>query len=420
MFNSIIVLTQYQGKIVGPIAWVLGHVISGIYEFFANFGITNAALCIFIFTFLMRALMIPIYYRQQLSSKLMSKMNPEIQAIQEKYKGKSDALSQQNMAMETQEVYQKYGSNPLLGCLPLLITFPIMIGLYQVIQNVPAYIPSIKEIYNTAAVAVQGQPGYMDVLKDVAAGQAAMRLGDAPTVNNVIDVLSTLNTEGWHQLAAGLPAIADTLNSVSVQVAHINNVFGLFLITDKPSFTSITIVIPILAAVFQWISMKIISANQPSTGSNDQAAAMTRNMNIVMTLMTVFWCFSFPVGIGIYWIAGSLFSLVQQIGFNKYFEKIDIDAMIEKNQKKAAEKKAKLIAEGKLPDPAKFNQYANVSTKSIANLDTASIGDKTSDQQAKKGITKKLKNYKITDYYRAEGEYHTSDISKVANMLKKD
>lgn len=420
MLNSFILLTQYQGKIVGPIAWLLGHVMTWIYNFFEEFGVTNVALCIFVFTFLMRALMIPIYYRQQRSSRLMTKMNPEIQAIQAKYKGKTDAVSQQKMAMETQELYQKYGSNPMLGCLPLLITWPIMIGLYQVIMNAPAYIPDVYNIYEKAAVAIQGQSGFTDTLVKFASGPVASRLGSDPSVNSIIDVLSTLNTAKWHDLIAAFPAISDTLTAVSGQAAHINNVFGLCLITDKPSFTSITILVPILAAGLQWISTKLMTASQPSVANDDKTAGMNRSMNIMMTLMTVFFCFSFNVGIGIYWIAGSLFSLIQQYFFNRHFDKVDFEELIRKNQEKAAKKRAKLEAAGKVPVAERFNQYATVSTKSIANLDTASIDKNADNGSAKKGVTKKLKNYKITDYYRAEGEYHTGDISKVAHMLKKD
>ena len=169
----LVMLNQSNRKIVGPIAWLLGKCITALYNFFSMFGIENAALCIFVFTFIMRALMIPIYYRQQKTTLLMSRMNPELQAIQEKYKGKNDTASQQKMAMETQELYQKYGSNPMSGCLPLLITFPIMIALYEVIQNIPAYIPAIKNIYLQAADAIHGQSGYVDTLNGLITGNTA-------------------------------------------------------------------------------------------------------------------------------------------------------------------------------------------------------------------------------------------------------
>ena len=82
-------------------------------------------------------------------------MNPEIQAIQKKYKNKKDQASQQKMSLETQAVYQKYGVSPASGCLPMLITFPILLALYRVIYNIPAYVPQVYDIYSGIAEQVK-------------------------------------------------------------------------------------------------------------------------------------------------------------------------------------------------------------------------------------------------------------------------
>ena len=71
-------------------------------------------------------------------------MQPELQAIQKKYKNKTDAASRQKMGEETQEVYNKYGVSPSGTCLQLFITFPILLALYRVIINVPAYVNGVK------------------------------------------------------------------------------------------------------------------------------------------------------------------------------------------------------------------------------------------------------------------------------------
>lgn len=413
----LVMLNQSNRKIVGPIAWLLGKCITALYNFFSMFGIENAALCIFVFTFIMRALMIPIYYRQQKTTLLMSRMNPELQAIQEKYKGKNDTASQQKMAMETQELYQKYGSNPMSGCLPLLITFPIMIALYEVIQNIPAYIPAIKNIYLQAADAIHGQSGYVDTLNGLITGNTA-KLVSGADVNSIIDVISKFTKAQWQNLASAFPSASDTITAAGAQIAKVNNVFGICQITDTPKFTNITIIIPLIAAFTQWLATKLSMANQPQTAGNDQAAAMNKSMNIFMPIMTGFFCFTFPVGIGIYWIAGNLFMLIQQLIFNKMLKKVDVDELIKKNQEKAAKKRAK---RKDIPTTEAFNRYANVSTKSIATMDTENLEQtKKSSGNYKKGVTKKVKDYKITDYYRKEGEYHTTDIAAVANMLKKD
>ena len=71
-----------------------------------------------LFTFLVNGLMMPMQIKQQKFSKMSMIMNPEIQAIQKKYKNKKDQASQQKMSLETQAVYQKYGVSPASGCLP--------------------------------------------------------------------------------------------------------------------------------------------------------------------------------------------------------------------------------------------------------------------------------------------------------------
>ena len=128
------VLTK-AGSILGPIATVLGYVMDILFRFTSSFGVFNVGLCIILFTIVMKTLMIPLTIKQQKTTKLMSVMNPEIQAIQKKYKGKSDQESMQRQNVEIQAVYEKYGTSMTGGCLPLLIQMPILLALYRVIYN---------------------------------------------------------------------------------------------------------------------------------------------------------------------------------------------------------------------------------------------------------------------------------------------
>lgn len=105
----------------------------------------NIGLCIILFTILIYVLMLPMTIKQQKFSKLSAQMNPELQKIQKKYKGKQDQVSMMKMNEETREVYAKYGVSPTGSCLPLLIQFPILFALYRVIWNVPAYVAGVKE-----------------------------------------------------------------------------------------------------------------------------------------------------------------------------------------------------------------------------------------------------------------------------------
>ena len=89
----------------------------------------------------------PLTYLQQKFSKLSARMNPELQKIQKKYKGKQDQASMMKMNEETKEVYAKYGVSPTGSCIQMLIQLPILFALYRVIWNVPAYVGSVKNAF---------------------------------------------------------------------------------------------------------------------------------------------------------------------------------------------------------------------------------------------------------------------------------
>lgn len=142
-----VILTQYDGKILGPIAKVLGFILEWIFILLEKVGIPNIALAIILFTIVIYLLLMPLTIRQQKYSKLSAKMNPEIQAIQAKYKGKKDQASMAAMNEETQAVYKKYGVSPSGSCIQLVIQMPILFALYRVIYNVPAYVSSVKDVF---------------------------------------------------------------------------------------------------------------------------------------------------------------------------------------------------------------------------------------------------------------------------------
>ena len=125
---------------------LFGWIMEGIdWAVFHTIGIHNIGLCIILFTIIIYALMIPLNAKQQKSSRLMSKINPEIQQIQAKYKGKKDNDSVMKMNAETQAIYTKYGVSPFGGCLPLLISMPILFVLYGVIREIKTYAPSLAQ-----------------------------------------------------------------------------------------------------------------------------------------------------------------------------------------------------------------------------------------------------------------------------------
>ena len=165
---SDILLTAYDGAILGPIAKFLGWIMNGIYLGMYNlFGIESVILSIVLITIVIYMCMLPLTIKQQKYSKLQQKMQPEIQKIQEKYKNKKDQESMMAMNQETQMVYEKYGVSPTGSCLQLLIQMPILFALYRVFYNIPAYIGSVKNNFLDLANGIIGTEGYTNTLQNL-------------------------------------------------------------------------------------------------------------------------------------------------------------------------------------------------------------------------------------------------------------
>lgn len=138
------------------IKWVsniLGFIINLFYEVSSKFGIEKIGFVIIVFTIIVRLLMMPISIKQQKSVKLNSVITPEIQAIQKKYANKKDQESMMRQSAELNAVYQKYGTSPTSGCLPLLIQMPIIFGLLGMMYCLPNYINDIRDLYDDGVVS---------------------------------------------------------------------------------------------------------------------------------------------------------------------------------------------------------------------------------------------------------------------------
>ena len=373
-----IVLTAYSGAILGPIAKFLGWIMNGIYiAMYKLFGIENVGLSIILLTVLIYMCMLPLTYRQQKFSKFMQKMQPELNAIREKYNGKTDQASAMAMQQETQLLYDKYGVSPSGSCVQMLIQMPIWFALYRVFYNVPAYIGSVKDHFSGLVSGITATEGFTDTLttlmSDLKISTATVDLttsGD--TLNNyIIDLLYKVPSTGWDKVTEAFPHLAD---SVTTLVSHIDN-FNYFIglnISDTPwniittnfqshsyGFVILALLIPIAAYVSQLLNLKLM----PQTGAeNDQMGQQMKMMNNMMPLMQLFLSFTVPVGLGLYWIFSAVCRSVQQFILNKHFEKVDMDELIRKNQEKAKIKREKKgISENQI------RQAAAINTKTIAN-----------------------------------------------------
>ncbi len=411
------ILTKNAG-ILEPVASLLGLIMDGIFQFFNLFGIQNIALSIIIFTFIVRALMLPLTIRQQKFTKISARMNPELQKIQAKYKGKRDQESLRKMQIEQQALYEKYGANPTSGCLPLLITLPIMFALYYVVTNVPAYVGQIKDMYEVMATGIQGVTDHDVILKELASNISSLHgKTDFSTIDQIINALSKFGTDAQTKLAESMPAISVTINEAYDKINHANNFFGMN-ITNRPNYKSFQIIIPILAAALSFVQSKQVTVKTKDTNKDNPMAATMNSMLYVMPLMQFFFCLTFPLGIGIYWIATSVFTIIQQFFVNRILDHMNVDQLIEKSVARAAKKKKKPrigTSQEVVSNSKSLKELAKTQTKYIE----APAVEKTNDVvKAEEDKPETVEEISSEVKKEKSSSTNSKSISEIANLLK--
>lgn len=388
-------LTAYDGAFLGPIAKALGWIMDKIYVFLSTVcHIDSIALTIIVFTVFIYLCLFPLTYKQQKFSVLTKKMQPELNAIQKKYKNKKDTVSMQAQQEETQMVYDKYGVSPMGSCLQMLVQMPILCALYRVFWNVPAYISSVKDIFTDVVngiMATDGYAGTMEALYKSAGLKSVAFHADATGTamsNSIIDVLYKLSESGWEALADSFPNLSDSIATTAANLKDINYMF-ILNISDTPwnliktawadkywILLIAALLVPIVSYLGQVINMKLMPTAQDTGSGNaqaDQMAQQMKTMNTMMPLMTLFIAFTCPVGLVLYWTMGSVVRIVQQFFLNKHFEKINLDDIIEKNKEKAEKKKEKRgIRQAQIYEAAKMNTKSN-SMASKANISSDKV-----------------------------------------------
>lgn len=397
-------LTKSSNWFLGPIATVLGWIMNGIYEFFHLFGIQNIALSIIVFTFIVKTLMLPLTIKQQKFTKLSAQMNPELQKIQAKYKGKKDEASMKKQQAETQAVYQKFGANPTSGCLPLIITLPIMFALYQVINNIPAYVGSVKSLYEAVALPLSNITGFSDILKPMAESIKTIRSIDLSTTDGIINVLTKFPKTQWDALSAAFPTMQSTISTSFEAIKNVNSFLGLN-VAEVPGWKFPGIIVPILAMALQFVQGKQIEVKNKDTNKDNPTASAMSSMNVVMPIMSGIFCVTLPTGIGLYWIATSVYAIIQQYFVNKYMDKIDVDQLIAKNVAKASKRH-------------KFVEANGLSIQDLAKKQTKSIESTVSvpKENNVKSLESPEEETETVEETRPSGG--KKSISEIANLLK--
>jgi len=405
---DVVLLTKSSTPIIGWFAEILGFIMNLIFDL----GITNIGVAIIIFTLVINIIMIPLTINQQKSQKLMAVIQPEIKAIQDKYKGKTDNESAMKMNAETRAVYSKYGTSMTGGCLPLLVQMPILFGLYQVIYRIPAYVTSVRSVFETVATSLMQEPDYINKIGELAKSvRLPIENNDYTITNKVIDLLYKFTPEKWTTLSETFPNMSGVLETSIPLIKQMNSFLGIDLsVSPWQGMNNINVawIIPILAGVTQFISTKVMTTNQPKNGEpENEMARQMQSMNTVMPIMSVVFCFTLPAGIGIYWIASALARTVIQLLVNYRLKDLDIDKLVESNLAKQNAKRAK---QG-LP-------ALSANKKVIENAKHMDEIEKQEKEERAKKYEVNAKNLKdSTEYYNKDAK--PGSLASKANMVAK-
>ena len=412
--ESMILATKSGTPIIGQIAVVMGWIMNAIYKVLEAVGIQNLGLCIIIFSILIYLCMTPLQIKQQKFSKLSAIMQPEIQKIQKKYQGKKDQDSMMKMQEETQAVYQKYGVSATGSCVQLAIQMPILFALYQVIQNIPAYVGSVYNVFNGVCTKILAVDGFTDIINNFITDNKMTRVRQVTeNADSIVDFLYALSPSQWKSLQeiSQFSGFSDQISKTASEIQKMQT-FGVLNIADQPlsyikTGSLILIIaalaIPLLSWATQMLNLKLMPQAAPSgKDDNNAMASSMKTMNTVMPLMSAFFCFTFPVGLGIYWIASAVVRSIQQLLINRHLNKMNIDDLVNENMKKMEAKRAK---EG-LP-PQKITNQAHQSARNINKIEKGMSGTDEANRAKK-----------VEEAYKNASHAKAGSITAKANLVR--
>jgi YidC/Oxa1 family membrane protein insertase len=378
-------------------------------------GLGNIAIAIIVFTLLVKLLMLPLSFKQSKMTKLNSVIAPEVKAIQDKYKDKkNDQDAMLKMQAETKAVYEKYGTSQMGGCVQLLIQFPILMALYRVMLYIPMYVSQLKNLFLNILTGenggIMGTDGFADIMTQNFSVSVRGSNVDWTNIDSAVTGMNSFTADQWEQLKNLFPAFADIISQNQIKITEMNTFLGIN-VSQNPTFAlNVALLIPILAGITQYISVKVGQGNQQLDDDNPAAASM-KMMTLFMPIMSAFIAFSVPAGLGLYWIATAVFQTIIQLGFNYYYDRQGIDKIVEKNIEKNNKKRAK-----KGLPPEKIAKNATASTKQLDKLEK-------NQQRIKSLEEKKAENEKKVKEILSSTEYYKSakpgSLAEKAGMVAK-
>ena len=276
------------------------------------YNLTNSyGVALILFTLVIKLIMLPFQMKSKKSMMRMSRVSGQMQELQKRY-----AKNQAKLQEEMQKLYEEEGVNPMSGCLWSLIPFPILIALYSIIrQPITHFMMLSKDVLQTVvqSAADAGVNLTNIVMMDKATGAPALKDGlyqmaayGQINLVKAVQEMGLSTPEGWFDMNYNFLG----LDLTATPWEYVKNFTFTWAMIG-------VILIPILAGLSQFVFSKLTMKTQPQADA--AGGASMKSMMYMMPLMSVYIAFIMPAALGVYWIAQSVFSLIQEAILNKTF-----------------------------------------------------------------------------------------------------
>lgn len=335
-------------KIFGyPLGWLM----YGMYQLVSNYGVA-----LILFTLAVKILMFPLGIKQQKSTVKMQLIQPKMQEIQTKYKN-----NPQKMNEELQALYDREHYSPMSGCGPTLIQFPVIFGLLDVV-----YRPLTHLLRFSDELVAQ--------LTTIGEGLGVAATGYAPQINIYQSVMQ--NPTAYSAVGADVVAKIQGLNMsfLGLDLSQTPNV-------PWDGGLNVLVLIPILSGATALLTSIVSMKNNPSANS---AGASMKGMMYMMPLMSLWFTFMVPAGVGIYWTMSNVFGLLQTLILNKFYNPKEVAEKIRTEEKERAEKERQDRIEAK-----KRVKEALKNGEDVEDIDSSLLSDKEKIKAARRRYAEK-------------------------------
>jgi len=254
---------DFFNEVMEPFRWLVSVIMVAFHDGLAALGMPAAdgwtwTLAIIGLVLVIRAALIPVFLAQVRAQQRMRQLQPDLKALQDKYKGKTDQLSRQAMAQEQMALYKKHGTNPFSACLPLLIQAPFFLALFQLLAGI-------------ADASARGE------------GIGAMGPAQAAEFDS--------------SAIFGAPLSASLLHGGG----------------DPTAVAVLAVVMILVMTACQFLTQKLVMAR--AMAGQDEENPLLRQQKILLYILPVVFGAGgiiFPIGVLIYWTVSNIWTLVQQ------------------------------------------------------------------------------------------------------------